>query len=305
MNKIFKLFAAFIICSGIFISTVSAESKPEDVQAFREALMNTAKEDTRVFREDIYFVVPTIQSELAFIGRTKENKFDAAGSFIFWATDDAGNTTDLEIPFYATQIDKDMKIYFQVDKEWKKFQAPSLAAFVTDMLATPTKAECEEFIADVKEVVVLQENDKKRIMLVKLDGNKIADDMKLASEKNPADNGTANDKTDQDDFLNYLDAGLRNSEIWYTWTVDKTNWQTVTLSLNLSNLVQATAQAILNDPTAEWGEFGKGILEIVGYYSETKAFTTYLNEAAAAKLEIPKKALKAKDVDDMVPTMKK
>ena len=93
---------------------------------------------------------------------------------------------------------------------------------------------------------------------------------------------------------------MRNAEIWYTWTVNKQNWNTVALSLNLTGLVQQVAQAALNDDSQNWSVFEQNILETVAYYSEVKAFTTYLNEDAAKKLEIPKKVLKAELVADMV-----
>ena len=101
-----------------------------------------------------------------------------------------------------------------------------------------------------------------------------------------------------------IDSGFRNSEIWYTWTVKKEDWSTVALSLNLSGLVQQTAQAALNDSTKTWNEFERNILETVAYYSETKAFTIFLNQDAEKKLEIPKKVLKAENVSDLIETKK-
>ena len=135
-------------------------------------------------------------------------------------------------------------------------------------------------------------------MLVKLDGDKIADEIKLQAENDPE--LTPEEKVVQERLLGYLYSGLRNSEVWYTVTVNKQNWQTVAMSLNLTGLVQAVAQAVLNDPTQNLGDFEREILETVAFFSETKAYTTFLNQDAAQKLEIPKKALKAEKVDSLI-----
>ena len=308
MNKIFKavskILFAVTIFSAVFANQVSAAEDSEALQAFREALTNSST-DKKFFREDIFFVVPKVQSELEMTLQTDDKNCKMAGNFNLWFVNDSGNTTDTTIPFYLTQTEKDMQIYFQLDKKWYKFQSPSIAAVAADKITTPTANETEEIISEVKSVSILQENDTQRTMLVKLDGNKIADEIKAEAAKNPADNGTAEDKEMQDNFLQYLDSGLRNSEIWYIWTVDKTNWQTVTMSWNLSNLIQATAQAALNDETRTWNDFERNILETVAFYSEVKAFTTALNDEAAKNLEIPKKALKAKPVLDMFPSANK
>ena len=294
-----KFFCGALLIGALGINSVSAAENPDAMQAFREAVTNSA-DANRILHEDIYFVVPTVQSELDFIGKRDGENFKMAGDFSLWTADKSGNYSELQIPFYVTQNAKDMQIYYALDKKWKKFQSPSLAASMTDIIATPTDKQLDDMIADIKEVVILRETETERTMLVKLDGNKIADDVKAEAEKNPADNGTADDGQLQDSFVKYLDSGLRNAEIWYTWTVNKQNWNTVALSLNLTGLVQQVAQAALNDDSQNWSVFEQNILETVAYYSEVKAFTTYLNDDAAKKLEIPKKVLKAELVADMV-----
>jgi len=303
MKKFLKTFSKLFICAmilGIFANASAQDS----MQVFRETVEKTATLDKRVFRTDIFFVVPQMQSELEFIALSDETQFKSAGSFNCWITDDSGNTNDLEIPFYVTQNEKDMQLYFKTDKNWSKFQAPSIAAKVTDIVATPTEKEVQDMIADVKEVVILQENDSRRTILVKLDGAKIADDLLKESAQNPADNGTADDQEFQSNFMKYLDTGLRESDIWYTWTVDKKNWQTIAMSFNLASLPQSVARAALNDTSNNWSEFALNILETVAFYSETKVYITYLNDEAAKKLEIPKNVLKAKLVEDIVQTQK-
>jgi len=302
-KKIGKIFCGAFLIGALGFNSAQAADNSDAMNLFREA-MTKSTDDSRIVHEDIYFVVPKMQSSLEIVAQLKQDSLKAAGEFGLWIVGDDGEFHPLEVPFYATLNAKDMNIYFELDKKWKKFSVPTLGAVATDIIATPNQQETESFMNDVKEVVLLRDTAKECTMLVKLDGNKIADEMKAEAEKNPADNGTADEKVFQDNLTNYIDAGLRNSEIWYTWTVNKENWNTVAMSLNLSGLVQQTALAALNDESQEWSEYAQNILETVAYYSETKAFTFFLGDDAAKRLEIPKKVLKAEQVNDLVESKK-
>ena len=306
MKNFLKTFSKILIgvmVLGIF-SSVSAETTPESLAAFREAVEKTSKIDSRVSRADFYFVVPTLQSELELMSIADDKVFKAKGEVDFWFTNDSGTTSHDEFPFYITQADKDMVVYYQLEKKWYKFKLPSLAAGITDMIATPNPNEVEEMISDVKEVSVLQETDKRRTLLVRLDGEKIADFIKAEAEKKPVENEIETNKAMQDAATRYIDSGLRNADVWYTWTIDKTEWQTVAMSFNLSGLPQSIARAALMDETQTWGDFERNILETVAFFSEIKGFVTYLNEEAAKNLEVPKNVLKAKEVKSFSPDKK-
>lgn len=301
-----KIFFALTLCFAmIFGATVSAEESQIDaMQALREAMSANSEEDNRIFHEDLFFAMPSIQGELELIGLPEKNSFKASGTLAFWVTNISGELKAAEIPFYITQTAKDMKIYFQDDKQWYVFQSPSIAAVITDMIATPTAEENEQFIADVKEVNILRDSTNQRTMLIKLDGNKIADDMKAEAEKNPADNGTADDKETQDKFFEYLDTAFRNADIWYMWTIDKNSGKTITLSLHLSGLVQEFARAVLADDSLTLGEEFKDALASVAFYSDVKSYTNFLNADAKKKVEIPKNVLKAKPAESLAPGKK-
>lgn len=294
-----KIFLALTLC---FVMIFSARVSAEDVdamQALRDAISSNSDEDNRPFHEDLLFFMPSVQGELELIGVPEKNAFKASGNLEFWVTDSSGNLNDVLIPFYITQTAKDMKIYFQDDKKWRVFQSPSIAAVITDIIATPTAEDNEQFIADVKEVKVLRDSANQRTMLVRLDGNKIADDLKAEAEKNPADNGTADEKESQDKFFEYLDTALRNADIWYMWTIGKQDGKTTTMSLHLSSLVQEFAKAALADDSLTLGEPFKDALANIAFYSDVKSYTNFLNAEAKKKVEIPKNVLKAKSVENL------
>ena len=301
--KKFLSAALLLLCAVIFPAKTFAADDPnsEGMKAFREALLADSDAPDRVFRQDIFFASPFIVSELDILGMADGDTFKSSGEFSIWVYNDDGTETEKIVPYYMIQSGKDMNIYFKSDKQWEKFTAPSLAAVITDFIATPSESEVEEIIADTKEVTILQDNDYRRIMLVKLDGDRIADAIKLKAEENPADNVTANDGAMQDTVLSYFDTAIRKSDIWYMWTIDKRDWHTVAMQFNFSGILQELARAALNDPNQVWSDEISNILETVAYYSEVRSYTTYpADPAAKKKLEIPKKVLKAKEVNDVV-----
>ena len=304
MKKFFGLCTALLLlCAVIFPAKTFAADDPnsEGIKAFREALLADSDAPDRIFRQDIFFASPFIVSELDILGMADGDTFKSSGDFSIWAYNDDGTESEKIVPYYLIQNGKDMDIYFKADKQWEKFTAPSLAAVITDFIATPTPEEVEEIIADTKEVTILQDNEYRRIMLVKVDGDRIADAIKLKADENPADNVTANDAELQDMFLGYFDSAIRKSDIWYMWTIDKRDWHTVAMQFNLSGILQELARAALNDPNQTWPDEISNLLETIAYYSEIRAYTTYpADPAAKQKLEIPKKVLKAKAVNDIV-----
>ena len=254
MKKFFGLCAALLmLCAMIFPAKTFAADDPnsEGIKAYREALSSYSAEAEKVFRQDILFASPFIQAELDILGSVEGDVFKSSGDLTFWIEKNDGTSTEKIIPFYMTQDGKDMTIYFKSDKEWEKFTAPSLAAGIMDMLASPTPEEVEELVNDAKEVSILQENENRRIMLITLDGNRMADSFRAMSEANP--DSTADPI--QEAIVNYFDTAFRNANLWYMWTIDKRDWHTVAMQYQFSGLVQELARAALNDPKLTTARF--------------------------------------------------
>jgi len=303
MKKLLKLGGRVLlgtaICGFSYLTPVSAM---DDMAAFREAVTMPAKVGTNgdVIRESINLYVPVGYAKLEFLAQTKKDTARLSGALEVLMNDELGETLTEKIPFYVEQNKKDMTIYYKTGKQWEKFNAPSIAAVLADAVATPSSQELEKQIALVKDVKVLRESNTQRTMFVRLDSNKVADTIKEYSKANPADKGTADDKEEQGNFLRWLDEGTRNADIWYTWTVDKTKWHTVTQSLDLTGVVRETARAALNDKSAKWDENMEELLAYVAYYSDMKEYTMYLEPKAEKKLEMPQEAKKAVLVQDMI-----
>lgn len=293
-----KFFGATVLSLTLLFNSTTQAEEIDGKQALREAMLASAVEDDRVFHQDILFYVPGLQGGMELFGLATNDSFQSSGEFLLWATADDGSASEIDVPFYITQKGKDMKIYYQTNKKWYQYQSPALAATIMDAVATPSNAEIEEMIDQAKEVTILRDTNTQRTMLVKIDSDKLADSMKDDIAANPAESEF------QNKILGYIDTGIRKSDVWYTWTVSKVDGRTLTLAVHLSSILQEIARAALDDKGQVWPESIQNILETVAYYSEAKAYTTFLNADAKKKLEIPKNVLKAKKVENLGETSK-
>lgn len=301
MNKLFKIgsraLLGAMVCGCSYFAPAAAA---DDMAAFREALTKPAVQDNRIMRENISFFVPAGQAKLDIIAQLQKNALCMSGAFDILLHDADGDSVSEKIPFYIEQEKNNMIIYYNMGKKWEKFEAPSLAAALTDMIATPNSKEIEEEISMVKDVKVVRESATERTMFVTLDSNKVADSLADYNKAHPADKGTAEDAEFQKSLLQYLDKGIRRAEITYMWTVNKNTWETVTESTNLSSVIQETAKAALEDNVAQGNPFVEDILQTIAYYSDMKEYTVFLNPKAKEKLVVPndvkKKAVLAKDI---------
>ena len=301
-----RIFAGGLLCGAMMFGTAAAEEAPalDGMEAFREAITMTTKQNRRVFHQDLLFFAPSLRADLDLIGQTMAHKLRIAGKISLIAIDDRANTTDLAIPFYIDQQQKEMTLYFKPDKKWYKFQTPTLAASAIDELATPDEKEADEILSTVKAVTVLRQTDAQRTMLVQLDSEKLADLVSQYSQKYPADKGTADDGDMQKSIMGCLEAGVRRSNIWYTWTIDKASARTVTMSYNLSSVLQETARVALETHPELPPELAQ-ILETIAYYSDLKTYTTFLSPKAVQKLDLPEEAKAAELVEDLTDSDKK
>ena len=167
------------------------------------------------------------------------------------------------------------------------------------VIATPDEKDVDDIISSVKSVTVLRETDTQRTMLVQLNNEKLADLIASYGKNNPPDKGTADDAEMHNTFMACLEQGMRRANVWYTWTVDKSTWQTITMSYNLSSLLQETARVGL-ERHPEMPQDVAALLETIAYYSDLKTYTTFLNAKAVQKLDLPEEAKEAIAVDDLV-----
>ena len=287
-----------LLCGG----TASADQAGLD--AFKEAMTMSEKHDDRIFREQIIFFLPDLKADVDFQGVAHtDDELRLQGNLNIVATDPKGNTSPLDIPFYLDQSKSDMTLYFKTDKKWKKFKAPIASASAIDVLGTPTEDDLQEWIKLVSNAEILKETNTQRTLLLDLDEAAMTQFMEDIFKEEQEEKMSAEEKVMQEMFQKYLNQGIKNTNVWCTWTIDKQDWQTITFSINLSGIIQETARAALNDPELNLDPMMSNILETLAYYSEFKAYTTYLNPDTKSNIVLPKELKKAKLINDVVPGM--
>lgn len=304
MNRYFKIFWTLIFCLVFTATTALAASNTESkgIRAYRNSMYETMNDSQKVFHQYIRFGVPDVKAELDFNGKIDGHTLNLAGALDFSVISSAGENVPVNIPFYIAQNGNSLDIYYKTDDKWSKYAAPSVAAELTDIIASPTKQEIDEEIKLIKSVKILHENDSRRTLLVTIDGKKLADEFKFISDKNPADKGTQGDENIHNDFMFYLDAAFRKNDISYVWTIDKKNHQSKTISVDLSNLIRDIALSVLNDPNQNFGDAASSILEVFAFYSDFKMYATFLDNSAQSTLTVPQNVIEsAVEVKDVVP----
>ena len=71
-----RVVAGALLCGSMMFGTAAAEQAPamDGMEAFREAISMTTKQDRRVFRQDLLFFAPSVRADLDLIGQTLAHK---------------------------------------------------------------------------------------------------------------------------------------------------------------------------------------------------------------------------------------
>ena len=308
MEKIFnaaKIFVAGIFLCGILLigGKASAEVNQEAMEMLRETLMKVSEQNELVFHQDVFFTMPQFTGTLEIRTVTENDTYKMKGALKLFMVDNSGNEEHSELPFYLTHDkENNVAVYFKDEKKWKKWTSTYNEKDAAD---TPEETD-EEIVAEIMEVVkdvtILSDSDKKRTLLVKFNGEKVADLISKLSEQfkdevaKSAENENLVSNAILSEIKNCVNTGLKNADFWFTWTVDKTKWQTTTASFNLSGLSQSIALAALDNQFIRNDESLREFFETIAFYSEVKGYITFLNPNTKEKLEIPKNVLKAKEV---------
>ena len=90
-----RVVAGALLCGSMMFGTAAAEQAPamDGMEAFREAISMTTKQDRRVFRQDLLFFAPSVRADLDLIGQTLAHKLRIAGNLSLLVIDDQANTS--------------------------------------------------------------------------------------------------------------------------------------------------------------------------------------------------------------------
>lgn len=293
--KKWKTVLAALAMGGVLLTgnPVMAEPAQDSMAAFREAYQ-AVKDDYRVFDEELTLFGPAFHVDLDSRGKVaKDGSMMLSGKLELMFTEhETGKINNFDVPFYLDQTPSNLIFYVQWGGKWNKISLPG-ANEMSDALAT-SSAEAEENMAVVKSVEIVKETDNQRSMNLKLDGKKLA---ALVARHWQDDMETLNpeEKVVREEALNRLTKAFESVELEVTWAVDKTNWQTITTGVNLTNLMRAYAKVVLQeaaDGKIKLSDGEREIWETLGYYAELHSYTHYPT-GDKVKVEIPGKVKKS------------
>ena len=305
-HKATKLVATvFIGGSLMFGGNTSAAPSTSDMNAFKEAYL-AVPSDTRIFNQHFTLFTNKVHAESNAYGQILRDATMNIKGTIEWTYTNDMASDEKTVPFYLEQTDKDMIFYANRNGRWSKISLPGFPFGLTNALKTTSINVLRENMTAVKDVKVTNDTDTQRVMEITLDGKILSNLVSKYSQQNFT-NMTDENKETQQDFLNTIERALQKTDLNFTWTVDKKNWETITTSGDLTPLMREYCKQVLQD--AADGKFelsmqDRELMESLGYFSELHYFTTLANPKTNFDISLPNGAESAvendKVLDDLV-----
>jgi len=209
---------------------------------------------------------PTFRAEMDLNGTAKSNGAAWLGGVLNWSNTNvsSGVTTQRDIPVYINHAADRVTFYGKTNNVWYKSDLQGMPMWIMNVLNSRDNNIRTANISAVRDVHLLSEKNGQQQMSVILDGQKMA---ALVN---------ANDSDDKQ-FATYLARAMEKTNLECVWVVEKETLDTITISLDLTNLMRNYAREVLDGSyhseitlTPEEVDFYKTI----GYYCN---LTFYFN----------------------------
>ncbi len=300
MSK-FKKTVAALAAGGVLLlggGNAIAEPNSNDMWAFREAYLSVPQ-NNRVFHQSIVFFGTTFHVDFDSYGQIlRDASMRMSGNMNWEYTSPSTNvTTNNTMPFYVEQTEDEMIFYVQRNKRWSKFPLPGLPAGIATALTTSDVATLQNNLKAVKDVEIFRENNVQQIFNVTLDGKYLADILREQERNKDTTGLSAEEITSQKNFFENLEEALQNIDVVCTWTYNKVRNETTSAVIDLTQLMRAYAQNVLDDSAAGkivLSDEERLLMDTIGYYSEFHFSISYgSNDDLAKNLTTPSAARKA------------
>lgn len=273
-RKLSKILATALI-GGSFLfgsgDVSAADANSDAMMKFREAYLTTDT-GTRSFDQMLTFFGGTVfRADITADSQILQDASMRISGTANWSytSPETKQTTNLTIPFYIAQNgNSDMTMYVQRNRKWSKVMLPGFPSALANALKSNNPKIAQENMAAVKDVEIFKDDANQRIMKIVVDGDYVAN-LFEKYENTSSDDAIMNSN---------LKKALIDNDVFITWTVDKNRNQTVTTTLELTDLVRSYARGMLNDSAAGKITLNKeemALLDSIGYYSEFHYSLTY------------------------------
>ena len=287
-----KKFLAAIAAGGLLLSNSNAiaDTISDNIMSFREAYL-TVVSDNRTFVENIDFFGPTFHAELkgdTFILRDASMRMKGGINWEY-TNPSTDQTSNENMQFYIEQNNDEMTMYVQRNNRWSKFMLPAVPVGLANAIKTNDINILTENMSAVKSVDILQDTKEKRIMNITLDGKKLSELLHKYNDQRIASLSTS-EQTAQKNFIGHLSDALQKTDVNCAWTVDKSTWRSISVTVDFTNLMRAYAKDILDD--ASKGELtlsadDRHFYEALGYYSELHSSSAYYKADESVMPKMP------------------
>lgn len=267
-----------LLCCGVFTACALFGTAPGVGQAagvdgsriFHTAFQAAfATQDVQPMRTKLTLYSPTFHLEVSLIDEWRPGTAWMGGQLKWNHTNlNTGVTTKEAFPVYGEMDQNKLSFYGERSGRWYREEVMKMPMFLPYMLINNEI----DVTSAVKSVELRTETDTQKHLQVVLDGRKTA---ALVREYNKRNTG------EQQEFTEYLAQGLEMTDLNYFWVVDKHTFRTITLSADLTPLMQNYGKAVLQasyESKLTLNEEESKFYQAIGYYCNLKIYSTLLDD---------------------------
>lgn len=273
-RKLSKALAAVVASGVLFFGANNVSAATDDAVAyeFRQDYLSLVN-DVRTFQQGIVFFGTMFKVDILSQGQIlRDSSMRMAGN-ISWAYTNPKTkiTTNNDMPFYVTNINKEMMLYVQRGGKWSKFMLPEAPMAFAAAVQSNDMSVLQDNLKAVKDVELFRETERQKIFNITLDGKYMAERLhEFQNSANTSKLSTA-EIAAQSRFFRNLETALTKTDVICTWTVDRDKNETLTAVVDLTPLMRAYAESVLDEAAAGkivLSDEDRLLMETIGYYSE-------------------------------------
>ncbi|MBR2216275.1 MAG: hypothetical protein IJ849_11060 [Selenomonadaceae bacterium] len=248
-----------------------------DGMADFRAAYAVAAQDNRAYAVEIDLLGPAFHADVETVGEIRTNGFVWLGGSLEWDYTDhqTGTTVHKDIPLYLERNAGSLDFYGQRGNSWYEDSFVGLPLWLISTITSRDKAVLDKNMAAVKEVEVLQETDATKVLRLIFDKEALAAMIR-------AHEGSPNFDAAGQVFAEYLAQGAAATDLTCDVTVKRATNEIVTISADLTKLMQNYAQSLLQGSYQEkvtLTDADKALLQALGYYCNLRVYASATNAA--------------------------
>lgn len=280
-KKLKKVLVAAVAGSALLFGGGDALAFPNTAAGwdFRDTYLSIPY-NNNVFHQSIVFFGTSFHVDITSYGQIMRDASMRQSGNINWEyTSPTTNvTTNLNMPFYVEQTGEEMTLYVQRNGRWNKFAMPGVPVGIANALKSADLNTLTDNLNAIKDVEVFRDTDTVKIYNITLDGQYLAN-----KNYRTLSGLSADEIATQQRFYKHLNAALNQTDFTCTWTVNKKTNVTSSVVVDLTPVMRAYAQDVLDNSAAgtiQISDEERMLMETIGYYSEFHYSFSYTGDGS-------------------------